>query len=150
MNIKKRRRDKYNPYKLNIYKGRYVVTFQNNKVFISEEIFSLMNKFELEDISQMHKYERHIEHSNLCEETLYYRMVKRELPIIDEIIKKEKIKNFYYAILKLPETQRRRLILYYFKEKTLKQIALIENCSIHSIFVSIERAKEKIKKILSD
>lgn len=149
MNIKKRRRDKYNPYKLSTYEGKYMVTFNNNSIFVSEEIFNLMNKFELEDISQMHKYERHIEHSNLCEETLYYRTIKKELPIIDEVIKKEQIEKLYYVISKLPEIQKRRLELYYFKEKTLKQIALEENCSIHSVFISIERAKEKIKKNLS-
>ena len=38
--------------------------------------------------------------------------------------------------------------MYYFNEMTLEEIAKIEDCSIHSVFVGIERAKEKIKKFI--
>lgn len=153
--IKRRRKCKDNPYTLvyNFEKEQYMVVFKsihnkNEKVIINEEIFNLMNKFELEDISQMHKYERHIEHSELYEGTLYSRITKKEDKIIDIIIKKENFEKLYYAISKLSNKQKRRLILYYFYENTLDEIARKEDCSVHSIFISIERAKENIKKYL--
>ncbi|MFD1402086.1 RNA polymerase sigma factor [Robinsoniella peoriensis] len=56
--------------------------------------------------------------------------------------------QLHNAISKLPEVQRRRLLLYYFAELTYEQIAEMEGCSVHSIFVAIERAKENLKKFL--
>ena len=66
----------------------------------------------------------------------------------DTVIKKLEKEKIYEAIDRLPHTQRRRLLLYYFEGYTLDEIANIEGCSSHSIFVAIERAKEKIKKFL--
>ena len=39
--------------------------------------------------------------------------------------------------------------MYFFEDKTYEEIAEIEGCSIHSVYVSIERSKDKIKKILN-
>ena len=62
----KRRRDKYNPYYLEINNNEYFVKFKNinleyNKVKISKQIYEEMNKFELEDKKIMNEYDRHIE-----------------------------------------------------------------------------------------
>lgn len=56
--------------------------------------------------------------------------------------------QLHRAIDQLPKTQRRRLILYYFYDFTYEKIAEIEGCSVHSVFVAIEWAKEKIKFFL--
>ena len=63
-------------------------------------------------------------------------------------VKEEQLKRLYNAISNLSNLQKRRIILYYFLENTLDEIARQENCSIHSVFVSIERAKDKIKKFM--
>lgn len=38
------------------------------------------------------------------------------------------------------------LVLHYFYDLTYEQIAELEKCSAHSVFVSVKRAEEKIKK----
>ena len=118
------------------------------KIKVNGDIFEEFNKYELDDISQMHKFERHIEHFELTEETLYFKTLKKETDILDLIIKEEQLKRLYNAISNLSNLQKKRIILYYFLENTLDEIARQENCSIHSVFVSIERAKDKIKKFM--
>ena len=65
----KRNKSKDNPYTLGFdeEKQMYTVEFMDNKriihkVEISEEVYKAFDKFELEDISQIHKYRSHIEH----------------------------------------------------------------------------------------
>ncbi len=148
-----RRKSKDNPYLIEQIGKEYFVKFKNTigeeiVMPISYEIFNSFDKFELEDISQMHKFERHIEHSIIYEEKLYCRGVRKEQSILDYLINKELIEDLYQAIHKLSVVQKRRLILYYFYDKTLEQISKIESCSIHSVFVSINRSIDKIKKFL--
>lgn len=57
---------------------------------------------------------------------------------------------YYHAIAALPETQRRRLVMYYFYDLTYKQIAELERCSVHSVFVAIKRAEDKIKNFFNN
>lgn len=54
--------------------------------------------------------------------------------------------QLHNAILELPETQRRRLILYYFQGLTYEQIAEMEGCTHPAIIKSVSSALEKIKK----
>ena len=76
----KRRKDKYNPYTLCSEKGKYYVYFVdvNNRiqmVEVSKSVFETFNIFELEDISQMNEYDRHLEHSEAYEHTLHKKKV---------------------------------------------------------------------------
>lgn len=62
----KRRKYRDNPYTLiyDIDKECYIVSFfdnQNNQVKISEKIFEAFNKYELEDISQLHKIDKYLD-----------------------------------------------------------------------------------------
>ncbi len=149
----KRRKFYDNQYTLLTENNTYYVIFKDSKnivkkIKVNGDIFEEFNKYELDDISQMHKFERHIEHFELTEETLYFKTLKKETDILDLIIKEEQLKRLYNAISNLSNLQKKRIILYYFLENTLDEIARQENCSIHSVFVSIERAKDKIKKFM--
>lgn len=120
----KRRKDKYNPYTLHKENERYYVSFidSNNKfqkIEISQEVFESFNKFELEDISQMNEYDRHLEHSEVDENTLYQKSVSSEQPLEEYFDKAQDAENLHMAISKLPEVQKRRLKKYYFEEKLL-------------------------------
>ena len=64
----KRRKSKDNPYVLNYNEKEqsYIVSFKDNKnnihkVEVSEKVFGAFDKFELEDISQLHKVAKHID-----------------------------------------------------------------------------------------
>ena len=54
------------------------------------------------------------------------------------------------AIAKLPEIQRRRLLLYFFGELTYGQIAELEGCTKRAVKFSVDIAIEKLKKDLKN
>ena len=149
----KRRKDKYNPYTLYTKVGRYYISFvdaNNNfqKIEVSQEVFESFDKFELEDISQMNEYDRHLEHSEVNENTLYQKSVSSEQPLEEYFEKAQDAENLHMAINKLPDVQKRRLKKYYFEEKTFDEIALEEGCTYQSIQRSVYRAVGKIKNSL--
>ena len=151
----KRRKDKYNPYTLCSEKGKYYVYFVdvNNRiqmVEVSKSVFETFNIFELEDISQMNEYDRHLEHSKVDENTLYQKSVSSEQPLEEYFDKAQDVENLQIAISKLPEVQKRRLNKYYFEEKTFDKIALEEGCTYQCVQRSVYRAVEKIKNILKN
>ena len=150
-----RNKSKDNPYTLGYdeVKKIYTVEFDDGNhhhqlVEISEEVYKLFNKFELEDISQIHKYRKHIEHSELYEETLEHRMVSKSIGvecIVEQKLIKEELKNI---INMLSDTQKRRIIKYYFYEKNEYEIAYEENTTQQAINKSLQLALEKLKKMI--
>ena len=149
----KRNKSKDNPYTLsyNETASSYVVEFKDNKniihkVEISDEVYEAFDKFELEDISQIHKYRKHIEHNEVYEETLYHRAINDSISIEDEIEEKIMVEELKGIINSLPENQKRRLKKYYFDDMTLDQIAKEENCTKRAVKFTIDIAIEKISK----
>ena len=151
----KRNKSKDNPYTLSYNEtiSSYVVEFKDNKnifhkVEISDEVYQAFDKFELEDISHIHKYRKHIEHSEVYEESLYHRAVNQDKSV--ETIIEEKFLNdsLKSAIEKLTNTQKRRIKLYYFEDLNFKEIAKLEKCDESSVRESIYSSIEKIRKIL--
>lgn len=154
-NNPKRRKSKYNPYKIGYCneKNKYEVKFKDfdNKQFnveVSEDIFIEFNKFELDDISQMNVYDRHIEHSKLTETTLHNRVKEKELNVEELVISKLEKEKIYKAISRLPEKQRKRIILYFFKDLKLREISKEEHTSIRAIQYTINIALKNLKKFL--
>ena len=104
----KRRKDKYNPYTIYEKEGRFYISFkdgqgQRNSFEIEKELYAAFNEFELEDLSYLNVWDRHIEQSEVWESTLNERAV--EVPeSVEEIvflnIQNEKV---YRAIEQLPE-----------------------------------------------
>ena len=81
-NRPKRRKSSDNPYTLQIINNNYVVVFKDSRsvkqvIEVSEEVFSQMDKFELEDLKELNEYDRHIEHSEIYDETLYKRAINK-------------------------------------------------------------------------
>ena len=161
----KRNKDKYNPYTLlsNKDKNIYVVVFKDNRnkthnievskdiynAFDRVELYKAFDSFELEDISQMHKYERHIEHSEVYEETIYSRSINKQTSLEEEVERKILYENIRTTMSKLTEIQRRRIKLYFFENMNFTQIARLEKCDESSVRESIYGGIEKIKKILN-
>ncbi len=149
----KRRKDKYNPYKLSIENQKYYVTFTDingniQKVEVSKKIFESFNRFELDDISQMNEYDRHYEHSEIYENALNRRNVFDVQSLEEYFDNAQDAENLHMAISKLPDVQKRRLKKYYFEEKTFEEIALEEGCTYQCVQRSVYRALAKIKNIL--
>lgn len=149
----KRNKSKDNPYTLGFDEDRniYTVEFVDNKkvihkVEITEKVYQAFDKFELEDISQIHKFRKHIEHSEVYEETLEHRMIEKPITIEEEVEEKILIEDIRNVINSLPDIQKRRLKKYYFEDKTLEEIAAEENCTKVAVKYSIDIALEKISQ----
>ena len=149
-----RRKDKENPYSIFAKDGRFFVTFKdsNNEVVtieIDKGVFDLFNTFELEDLAHMNEFDRHGEHLELGEQELNRRADIVHVTVDDIVADKIENEILMAAIDMLPETQRRRIKLYFFDGLTYEEIARIEKCKYQAIQKSIRQALNKLKKYLS-
>ena len=149
----KRKKDKFNPYVLSIENKEYYVSFSDgqggwHREKISRELYELFDRFELEDISQLNANSRHEEHSELTEETLNKRTLIQSESMEDGVYRKIMYEQLHTAIGKLPDIQRRRVLLYYFGGYTYERIAEMEGCTKMAIKFSIDIAIKKLRKLL--
>ena len=150
-----RKKDKLNPYTLSIENETYYIAFTDgqgihHKMVISKELYAAFNSFELEDISQMNATSRHLEQSELTEETLTNRAANPPDTVEDHVFRRIMYGKLHKAIAQLPYTQRRRLLLYYFGGYTYEQIAQMEGCKHPAIIKSVAVAEKNIKKYFSE
>lgn len=152
----KRRKSKDNPYTIFYSKetDKYYLSFQDGQMVrhrmeIDKTFYDLFDGFELEDLSELNEFDRHIEHSDLTEFTLNRRAVDK--PKTTEDIAYEHIRNeqLHEAISELPEIQKRRLLLYYFGDFTYEQIAKMEGCTARAVEYSVCIAKRNLRKKLN-
>ena len=66
------------------------------------------------------------------------------------VIKIDSYNRLYAAVDRLPELQRRRLLLYYFEGLNYRQIADSEGVSISAVASTVERALIALKKLLNE
>ena len=148
--------DNSNPYTLRkeIVEGftRYYVLFIDGQAVyreteVSQPVYLEFLRFIKTERNLRRWDERHIEQSDLSEEMLYRRAFL--LPkSADEMALDLQLKEILRrAIQDLPDTQRRRFILYHEFGLTYERIAMIEGCKKQSVCEAVFRAEEKIKKI---
>lgn len=150
----KRRKDKYNPYTITERNGYNYISFQDgqgmsHEIEITKALYNLFDAFELHDLSYLNEVDRHIEQSELTEATLYQRASSAPESTEESALASIENELLHRAIAKLPETQRRRLLLYYFVDLTYEQIAAMEECTKMPVKRSIDRAEEKIRQELN-
>lgn len=150
----KRKKDQLNNYELIRNENGYYLSFIDGQsvrqtICIDIELYNLFNSFELEDISYMNVVSRHYEHSKLTPQTLHERTFCNESSIEDDAIKNIQYKELYKAISKLPEIQKRRLELYYFRGLTYEQIANLEHCTKRAVKFSVDIAKKTLLNVLN-
>ena len=149
----KRRKDKYNPYTLTEKEDKHFLSFWDGQGVwqefqITRELFEAMNRFELDDLSILNEWDRHYEHSELTEGSLYDRAAILPESVEETVFRNLRHEVLYKAMEQLPETQRRRLVLYYFAGLTYAQIADKEGCTFQAVGKSITAAEKRLKKIL--
>ncbi len=144
-----------NGYSLEVIKGKnkdkYFVSFTDGdgefqRVEINLDSYSALFELNKRDRNLTRSDERNIEYSELTDETLIRRAFEKPKGIEEILLEKEMKKLFWQAIGELPEIQRKRLLLYYDYGFTLKEIAIMENCSIPAIKYSIDIAKKKLEQ----
>ena len=75
-------------------------------------------------------------------------MCKIEESPDDIVIKKMEYESLHEAVEHLPETLRKRVILFYFEGFTYEQISVMEGCSNQAVQKSVRQALEKLKAYL--
>lgn len=149
----KRKKDKQNPYTLCIENGKEYISFHDTegtyrKIEVTHVLFSQFNDFELEDISYLNTVSRHYEFSELTEQAINERAFLPQEPIEDAVFRKLQYAQLYTAIQTLPDKQRERLILYYFRNYTYAQIAEMEGCTVMPVKRSIDKALAQLAKLM--
>ena len=149
----KRKKDKQNPYTLSIENGKEYISFHDTevtyrKIEVTHVLFSQFNDVELEDISYLNTVSRHYEFSELTEQAINERAFLPQEPIEDAVFRKLQYAQLYTAIQTLPDKQRERLILYYFRNYTYAQIAEMEGCTVMPVKRSIDKALAQLAKLM--
>lgn len=155
----KRRIDKDNPYKLftvgaSSQEPHYFIQFKDGSgiehcLEIEKPLFEMFDQFELDDLSHMNEADRRYEHSDLTESTLNRRAFDEVEPLETTVLDRMESDELHSAILKLPEIQRRRLLLYYYGGLTHQQIADIEHCSQSAVAQTISLAIARLKNFFN-
>lgn len=152
INNPKRRKEKANPYTL--YKdkdNRKFLSFKDgqgqlNHIEITQELFAAFDEFELEDLSHLNVVDRHIERSELTDASINERAVQHIETVEETVIRNLSNEKLHKVITLLPETQRRRLVLYYFFDLTYEQIAEMEGCTKRAVKFSVDIAISKLRE----
>ena len=151
----KRRKHKDNPYTLKKVGNKFFVSFKDGmgifqEIEINEKQNNAFNEFELEDLSEMNEFDRHIEQSKIYENNLEKRAKEKSISMEDEFIQKATFEELKRAIERLEEPYRKRIILYYFNNKNETEIADIEGISQQAISKTLHIALEKLKEFLKN
>ena len=70
---------------------------------------------------------------------------QKEESLEEEIGRVLLYEELHKAIARLPDTQRRRLVLYYFQQLTYEQIAGMEGCTFQAVAKSVAAAEKRLK-----
>ena len=148
--------DNTNPYTLRteIVEGimHYYVSFKDGQAAlreteVSRPVYLEFLRFVKQERNLRRWDERHIEQSELSDETLYNRALNPPKSVVETVFNSQRDERLRKAITELPEIQRRRFILYYEFGLTYEQIAEMEGCSFQAVAKSIKTAENNIKKL---
>ena len=89
--------------------------------------------------------ERHIEQSDLTDETLHDRALYPQKSIEDTAFDSLRNEQLRLAVQSLPEIQRRRFVLYHEFGLTYEQIAEMEGCTHVAVLRAVKKAQDSIK-----
>ena len=151
--------DNTNPYTIRIEETngqkRYFVAFIDGQgIFreseVSYEVYTQFCRFVKCERNLRRSDERHLEQSELTEETLCRRAVHKPKSVDEAINDKIRTERLNRAIMELPEIQRRRFMLHFDLGLTYEQIGAMEGCTKMPIKRSIDRAIEKIRLALKN
>ena len=127
----------------------YFVSFKSaegtaEKVEVVSVVYEALKKLQTKEESQARKSRRYPPISDLSDEELYTQAVNKPKSIEDAVFNNLLKEQVSQAISELPETMKRRLLLYYSEGLTYKQIAEKEGKNPKTIFESIKAAEKKI------
>jgi len=130
---------------------KYYVSFVDGQgekqvVEVSHLIFDEFLKFVKKERNLKRWVERHIEQSDLRDETLLERAFNPPKSVEETVLDEFVNEQIHQAIETLSKTQRQRFILYFEFDFTYQQIADMEGCSFQVVARSIKAAEKNILK----
>lgn len=130
---------------------RYFASFADgegaaHEAEIAFDVYSALENCRKHEKRQINFEDRHVEQAELSEAQLHERMLRLP-PALEHLVEdQEQAAQLHAAIASLPETQRRRFLLYHEDGLTYEQIAALEGCTLMPIKRSIACAEEKIRE----
>jgi RNA polymerase sigma-70 factor (ECF subfamily) len=151
----------YNTYpyalRMEIREGaiNYIVSFADGQSVlreteVSREVYLTLDECRRHEKRQKNFFDRHIEHSDLTDETLSRRALNAPKTADEAVAHKEEAGALHAAIAELPEVQRRRFVLYHEIGLTYAQIADMEGCTKRAVKFSVDIAEGKIREKLKN
>jgi len=130
---------------------RYYVSFKDGQAIhreteVSRPVYLEFQRFVKIERNLRRWDERHTEQSDLTDETLHSRAINPQKSVEDTAIDSIRDKNLRQAVERLPETQRRRFVLYHEFGLTYEQIAEMEGCTKRAVKFSVDIATAKIQE----
>jgi DNA-directed RNA polymerase specialized sigma24 family protein len=130
---------------------RYFVNFKDvdnvlQEVEVTYDVYLVFEDSLRKEKSLTRWLRRRIERAALTDIEIYKRALHRPKSVENEVLDNLRNEKLEQAISELPETMRRRFILYHDCGLTYERIARIENRNIKSIFESIRAAEGKIRE----
>ncbi|MDR0813193.1 MAG: sigma-70 family RNA polymerase sigma factor [Oscillospiraceae bacterium] len=151
--------DNTNPYTLRteIVEGimHYFISFSDGQAVpheteVSRPVYLEFCRFVKRERNLRRSDERHIEQSDLTDETLYNRAASPPKSVEEVVFDSERDERLRQAIAELPEIQRRRFVLHHEFGLTYEQIAEMEGCKRMSACNSVLLAEKKIREKLKN
>lgn len=123
-----------------------------NNVIVDEEreLYDAFNDFELEDLSYLNVWDRHLEQSDVWGTSLNERAVEVPETVEEIVLRNIQNEKVHRAIEQLPEAQKRRIRMYFFEGMTYEEIAAKEKCKHPAVVKSVKVALESLKNILEE
>ncbi|MDF1494534.1 RNA polymerase sigma factor [Caproiciproducens sp. CPB-2] len=146
--------DNTNPYTLRteVVGGitRYYVAFMDGQAVLRETevprpVYLEFLRFVKVERNFRRSDERHIEQSELTDETLYNRATHPPKSVEETAFDSLQNERLRKAIAELSEVQRRRFVLYHEFGLTHEQIAKMEDCTFQAVAKSVKAAESVIK-----
>ena len=130
---------------------RYFVSFTDGQAVqreteVTRSVYSEFLRFVKVERNLRRWDERHLEHSDLTDESLHNRALHSSKEVEETAFENLRNEKLRLAIQTLPEIQRRRFVLHHEFGFTYEQIAEKEGCTKMPIKRSIDRAEEKIRE----
>lgn len=116
-------------------------------VEVDQDVYETMNKYDHIDAVYKRKVDHHKGYFSL-DRSPFLELEKEGFDVNENILLKELISFIELTIKDLPVKEKERILKKYVQCKTLKSIAIEENCSIPAVYYSIKIALEKNKEVL--
>ena len=133
---------------------RYFVSFTDSngdfvETEVSECVYIQLLNFRKKNESEGRSDRRHLEKSEQTDESIALKSFIKELPLDELVIKNIKNEDLRNAIRELSAIQQKRVELYFFQGKKLREIGDVDNCSPQAVHKSLKRALMKLYYVLS-